>query len=72
MRSCEFKFAAELAELVDALDSDSSVCLKHSGSSPEFRIDKQPKYYFEPDCSSIVSGKYNFNQYQKSSNKAGS
>ena len=30
--------AAELAELVDALDSDSSVCLKHSGSSPEFRI----------------------------------
>ena len=29
---------AELAELVDALDSDSSVCLKHSGSSPEFRI----------------------------------
>ena len=32
------KISAELAELVDALDSDSSVCLKHSGSSPEFRI----------------------------------
>ena len=30
--------AAELAELVDALDSDSSVRLEHSGSSPEFRI----------------------------------
>ncbi len=29
---------AELAELVDALDSDSSVRLGHSGSSPEFRI----------------------------------
>ena len=48
-------FAAELAELVDALDSDSSVCLKHSGSSPEFRIMKQPKYYFEPCYSSIAS-----------------
>jgi RNA methyltransferase, TrmH family len=45
---------AELAELVDALDSDSSVCLKHSGSSPEFRIAWQQKYYFEPCCSSIV------------------
>ena len=29
---------AGLAELVDALDSDSSVRLGHSGSSPEFRI----------------------------------
>ena len=48
-------FAAELAELVDALDSDSSVCLKHSGSSPEFRTIKQPKYYFEPCSSSIAS-----------------
>ena len=48
-------FAAELAELVDALDSDSSVCLKHSGSSPEFRTIKQPKYYFEPCYSSIAS-----------------
>ena len=46
---------AELAELVDALDSDSSVCLKHSGSSPEFRTIKQPKYYFEPCYSSIAS-----------------
>ena len=41
--------------MVDALDSDSSVCLKHSGSSPEFRILWQPKYYFAPCCSSIVS-----------------
>ena len=40
--------------MVDALDSDSSVCLKHSGSSPEFRIFKQPEYYFAPCCSSIV------------------
>ena len=40
--------------MVDALDSDSSVCLKHSGSSPEFRIIKQPKYYFEPCYSSIA------------------
>ena len=48
-------FAAELAELVDALDSDSSVCLKHSGSSPEFRTTRQPKYYFEPCYSSIAS-----------------
>ena len=40
--------------MVDALDSDSSVCLKHSGSSPEFRIHRQPKYYFVPCCSSIV------------------
>ena len=40
--------------MVDALDSDSSVCLKHSGSSPEFRIDGQPKYYFERYFSSIV------------------
>ena len=40
--------------MVDALDSDSSVCLKHSGSSPEFRIHWQPKYYFAPCCSSIV------------------
>ena len=50
-----FGFAAELAELVDALDSDSGVCLKHSGSSPEFRTTKQPKYYFEPCYSSIAS-----------------
>ncbi len=41
--------------MVDALDSDSSVCLKHSGSSPEFRTIKQPKYYFEPCSSSIAS-----------------
>lgn len=54
MRACRFNFAAELAELVDALDSDSSVCLKHSGSSPEFRMIRQQKYYFEPCCSSIV------------------
>ncbi len=40
--------------MVDALDSDSSVCLKHSGSSPEFRTIRQPKYYFEPCCSSTV------------------
>ena len=40
--------------MVDALDSDSSVCLKHSGSSPEFRIFRQPKYHFAPCCSSIV------------------
>ncbi len=51
----DLSFAAELAELVDALDSDSSVCLKHSGSSPEFRTIKQPKYYFEPCYSSIAT-----------------
>jgi hypothetical protein len=47
MKACEFNSDAGLAELVDALDSDSSVCLKHSGSSPEFRMARQPKYYFE-------------------------
>ncbi len=57
---------AELAELVDALDSDSSVRLEHSGSSPEFRIVGkillakycwQTKYYFAQCYSSIDSGK---------------
>ncbi|VEP13774.1 hypothetical protein H1P_220015 [Hyella patelloides LEGE 07179] len=68
---CQYFIRAELAELVDALDSDSSVRLEHSGSSPEFRT-QQVSVNLRLCCPSIASDKSNINQHQKSSDQAGS